>query len=85
MLPARLTYPLLWPVTYKGKDGREYASTVMQVHFDDIEPYYTINVLEGPYACERQTVKERLKSWVDDLDASQIKKEFERFIASTQP
>ncbi len=46
----------------------------------DIEDtYYTIDVLEGPYEGERQTINERLSSYVDVLNNNEIKRIFKRF------
>lgn len=81
MLSSDLTYPTLWPVTYTSQNGKMYASTVMKVHFDDVEPYYTIEVLEGPSQGERQTVQERLSSWIDKCSVMEAKKVFSEFTA----
>lgn len=74
MLPKGLVYPATWPAMYIAKDKKQYACYVAKAHLDDIEPYYTVCVLEGPYAGERQTVGERLTSWVDTHSRENIKK-----------
>jgi hypothetical protein len=79
MLPQGLTYPQLWSALYIARDQQKYACTVSKVHTDDIEPYYTIEVLEGPFIGERQTVPERLTSWVDKLRPKKIKQAFSNF------
>lgn len=80
MLTKGFTYPVLWPVTYHGRDHKKYASAIDKVHFDDSEPYYTIQVLEGPYNGERQTVAERLSSWIDKRPLVEIKEHFDKYV-----
>lgn len=76
MLPKGLTYPETWPAMYTAKDKKQYACCIAKTHLDDIDPYYTVYVLEGPFAGERQTVAERLSSWVDELRREEIKQVF---------
>lgn len=83
MLPLGLTYPKHWLLMYKANDNRAYACVIRSVHHDDGDAYYTIDVLEGPLEGERQTVRERLFSWVDTKCISQIQKYFEDFHCST--
>lgn len=82
MLPKGLTYPENWLATYIAKDNHKYACCISKVHMDDIEPYYTIDVLEGPFQGERQTVPERLTSYVDKLNRRKITKIFEEYATS---
>lgn len=82
MLPQGLVYPKHWSLMYKASDNKEYACVIRSVHHDDGDAYYTIDVLEGPYEGERQTVRERLFSWVDSQPISQIHKHFEDFHCS---
>jgi hypothetical protein len=83
MLPPGLSYPPLWAVTYKPKDNKsEYPCVILQVHRDDIEPYYTIDILEGPMAGERQTVRERLHSWIDTKKPVKIQEIFKEFTSN---
>lgn len=84
ILPKGLTYPENWPATYLAKDKQRYACIVCNVHTDDIEPYYTIQVLEGPFVGERQTVPGRLSSWVDTLNPKKIQRTFVKFIQDTK-
>ncbi len=80
MLPSGITYPVHWPVSYIARDGKQYACTIIKVHFDDVDPYYTVDVLEGPASGERQTVSDRLSSWIDTYDPDFIRKTFYEFI-----
>lgn len=84
ILPKGLTYPENWPAMYLAKDKQRYACHICNVHTDDIEPYYTIQVLEGPFVGERQTVPERLSSWVDTLNPKKIQRTFLKFIQDTK-
>lgn len=84
MLPNGLTYPIMWPATYIAKDRNKYACVVLAVHHD-VVPYYTVDVLEGAYTGERQTVNERLASWVDKLGFFEIQREFEKYSKSMAP
>jgi hypothetical protein len=79
MLPIGLTYPINWPVSYIGKDLKMYRSTIKQVHYDDVDAYYNIDVLEGPFIGERQTVSQRLYSYVDVLSKDEIKRTFAKY------
>lgn len=79
MLPLGLYYPQHWPALYIGKDKQTYPCSVCKVHLDDIEPYYTIEVFEGPFKGERQTVPERLSSWVDTLPYEEIQQTFMKY------
>jgi hypothetical protein len=79
MLPDGVTYPILWPLLYRAKDGRKYACNVVGVHTDGIDPYYTIDVLEGPVTGERQTVTDRLSSWIDVYSIEKIRDSFNKF------
>lgn len=79
MLLKGLTYPPFWPLTYIGNDMKHYVCIIMQVHHDT-EPYYTVDVLEGPYCGERQTINERLTSWVDSLSIYEARKVFDDYI-----
>jgi hypothetical protein len=79
MLPTGLTYPLNWPLMYIGKDLKMYECIIVQVHFDDVDEYYTIDVLEGPFVGERQTVNQRLYSYVDVLNKDEIKRTFAKY------
>ena len=83
MLPKGFSYPYNWPLTYIAGDNKEYTAVVKQIYFDDLEPYYTIDVIEGPYEGERQTVNERLHSYVDVLDKETITKTFLKFAQQT--
>lgn len=79
MLPIGLTYPLRWPLMYIGKDLKMYECIIEQVHLDDVEVYYTIDVLEGPFIGERQTVSQRLYSYVDVLSKDEIHNMFAKY------
>lgn len=79
MLPTGLTYPLKWPLMYIGKDLKMYECTIEQVHLDDDDAYYTIDVLEGPFIGERQTVSQRLYSYVDVLSKDEVKRLFAKY------
>ena len=46
-------------VYYINKDGEKVKAVIVKIHFDDIEPYYTIR-LKGDDT-ERQTISSRLK------------------------
>jgi hypothetical protein len=83
MLPLNLYYPIHWPLMYKARNNKEYACIICSVHHDAGEAYYTIDVIEGPYKGERQTVRERLYSWVDMKPISKIHKYFEDFRYNT--
>jgi hypothetical protein len=85
MLPQGLTYPQLWSAMYIARDKQKYACIVSIVHTDDTEPYYTIEVLEGPFKGERQTVRERLSSWVDTLRPKKIRQIFADFEKDIKP
>jgi hypothetical protein len=80
MLPTGITYPLKWALMYIGKDLKMYECIIEQIHFDDIEVYYTIDVLTGPFIGERQTVNQRLYSFVDVLNEDEIKRIFAKYI-----
>lgn len=83
MLPQGLYYPKHWLLMYKANDQKEYACVILSVHHDDGDAYYTIDVIEGPYEGERQTVRDRLFSWVDTEPVSKIYKYFEDFRYNT--
>ena len=85
MLPKGLIYPQTWLATYTAKDKQKYACCITKAHMDDIEPYYTIDVLEGPFQGERQTVPERLTSYVDKLSRRKIIKIFKEYKSSQVP
>lgn len=84
MLPQGLTYPTHWSAMYIARDKNKYACHIIKVHTDDIVPYYTIEVLEGPFEGERQTVPERLSSWVDKMKPKKIQRIFAKFRQDTQ-
>ena len=46
-------------VYYINKDGEKVKAVIVKIHYDDIEPYYTIRFKGGD--TERQTVSSRLK------------------------
>jgi hypothetical protein len=76
MLPIGLSYPLNWPILYIGKDMKMYKSVIRVAHLDNVDVYYTIEVFEGPFAGERQTVNQRLYSYVDVLSKDEIQNIF---------
>ena len=79
MLPQGLSYPANWPLMYIGRDRKKYMCFIKKVHHDDIEDvYYTIDVIEGPFTGERQTVNHRLYSYVDSFSVDEIRTIFKK-------
>jgi hypothetical protein len=48
MLPPQFLYPVGYPVTYLTRTGKRLLAAIRAVHTDDVEAYYTVEMLEGP-------------------------------------
>ena len=46
-------------VIYKNNSGKELCAIIKEIHYDDIEPYYSIKIKN--YKEERQTIIDKLK------------------------
>lgn len=79
MLPSGLTYPINWPLSYIARNSKKYRCIIKASHLDIEDVYYTIDVLEGPFEGERQTIAQRLTSYVDLLDRQEIQSIFKRY------
>ena len=78
-LPEGLNYPLDWPVIYTDAKGKSRKTTILDVHNEDGQPYYTIK-LRSKKLPEKQTIGERLSSPIDEKTAEEIKDAFSTFI-----
>jgi hypothetical protein len=80
-LPLPLAYPPGFPVTYQPAGGGAEAACIEAAHCDGTEPFYTVRLIERDTLVERQTVRERLSSWVDALPVPAILRHFAEFHA----
>lgn len=73
-----LTYPKNWPLLYIDSKGKKRRALVLDIHILDGTPYYTIRILKKPDQ-EKQTINERLVSYIDSYDHDEIRKTFDKW------
>lgn len=78
-LPVGLVYPKGWPLLYIDSNGKKRRALVLDAHVLDGTPYYTICVLKKPDQ-EKQTVSERLESYIDTYEFDEIRKTFDKWV-----
>lgn len=77
-LPNGLVYPKKWPVIYVDSNGKKRRAIIRDIHIQDQHPYYTISLVRE-LDIEKQTINERLESYIDDYKYDDIQKIFARW------